>query len=903
MEPAMTEITRITCFDTNALLGVARENILLSWEISAQRRDVTQHQYQLQLAIRADFSSICYDSGWIGSAQSVNVALPAFIPSSCQRYWYRVRIIDDRQEQTDWSPSGWFETALLTSREWKANWVTPESEDEPAESVSYLHRMFDIEKPLVSARVYATALGIYQLTVNKHALETDLFSPGWTSYDDHLQFQVWDLTPHLKQGENALIVALAEGWFKGELSWLKKRELYGNKKAFLGQIHLRFADGEERVVFTDSQWRCSTGPVVKSGFYSGEVFDARRPDPAQHLCDEMKNGPPAKELKMQYRLVPQISEPVRITESLKPVSVLHDPDGVRILDLGQNMVGRLRVQTCLDDGQMLTLRHGEVLDQAGKLYTDNLRNALQTVQITGNGQNIDYAPVFSFQGFRYVSVEGLDALTDEQLISCITGEVLHTDMMRSGDFNCDNPLINQLYQNILWGQRGNFVDVPTDCPQRDERLGWTGDAHIFIRTGATNYNVRRFFRKWLMSVSADQKANGTIPMVVPDILREYISKIWGDETYTSSGWGDAAVICPWTLWQMYGDRQLLAEQYPGMKAWVQYIHQTGADPWLWNSGFQFGDWLALDAEPDSYFGATPVFLVATAFYAWSVSLLSRAAEALGFAEDAALYGGWAENVSERFRQVFMLNGDMMADTQTAHILPLAFGLLPEEQRQSVADRLHQLVRENDYHLTTGFLGTPWLCTVLSAHGHHETAVKLACQRTFPSWLFSVDQGATTIWEHWDGIKPDGSFWSANMNSYNHYAYGAIGEWLFRYIAGLDYSETSVAWDDIVFRPDLSGAGFRQASAHYNSVRGRVAIDWRLNNGSAEIKVKVPANAKAIIILPEGENVIFEKNNHNSWKDIHDNHVRYIRLGSGNYHFMIEDELFGSNNSADLISEF
>lgn len=878
----MINISEITCFGATQQLGIAQENLLFSWKINADHRNVLQHSYQLQLAGDEQFNEIHYDSGRVISSQSINVGIGDFIPVSRTRYYFRVRVIDTQSIQSPWSPTGWCETALLRNHEWHAQWITPVIQRK--ESVALLRRSFFLNKPVKSARLYSTALGIYQLWLNGKRVSDALFSPGWTSYDNHLQYQIWDLTALLQPGDNVLGVALAEGWFKGELTWLEKRQCYGDKTAFLAQLHICFDDDQHAMLRSDGDWQCGEGAITQSGFYSGESWDARRDDQHGLQPGKPEDWQQVSVIDRHYTLIPQVCEPVRVTERRYPHDILRQEKGGIIVDMGQNMVGRMRLRATLAMGAVVTLRHAEVLTSSGEFYTKNLRNAHQTVRITGNGQAIDYAAEFSFQGFRYVEVTGLDHMDDTDLSRALSGEVLHSDMARTGYFSCNNPDINQLFNNIIWGQRGNFVDIPTDCPQRDERLGWTGDAHIFIRTAAYNYNVHRFFRKWLMSVAADQKSNGTVPMVIPDVLRSYISKMWGDETYTSSGWGDAVVICPWTLWQVYGDKQLLAEQYPSMVAWVNYIHQTGDDPWLWDSGFQFGDWLALDAEPDSYFGATPVFLVASAFYAWSTLLLARSAHALGFEHDAKRYQQWFDNIRTRFCQVFMQDGKMISDTQTAHILPLAFGLLPDETRQDIADRLNALVIENGYHLTTGFIGTPWLCTALSENGHHHTAVRLACQTGYPSWLFSVKQGATTIWEHWDGIKPDGSFWSENMNSFNHYAYGAIGEWFYRFIAGIDYDERSIAWNKIIFRPDLSAAGFSSASARYHSVRGEIAIEWRLQGNQAQIWLSIPANAVATVKLPPiEEGSLIEHRHGENISAISTPQGSEVALGSGKYH--------------------
>lgn len=874
----MIGILSVTCNGSTACLGVDANAISFSWVIDgAEQRDVMQQRYHLQISTAPHFQDCIYDSQWVASGQSQHVAAAGFIPLPEQRYFFRVRVEDNASEVCAWSQPGWLECAPDAVTPWQAQWISPDDRDTPPESVHLLRKTFHLRGKVKRARLYASALGIYQLQINEQDVSDALFSPGWTSYQDHIQYQVYDVTALLTQARLAIGARLAEGWYKGELSWLKRRELYGDCKALFIQLQITYEDGTEQRLISDQSWQCRPAGQSHSSFYHGERWDARV-EPRHWAAGADSEGWRNVEIvpSRSAWLVPQIAEPVRVTEHLTPRAIVSRNARRTVIDMGQNMVGRVRLRATLQYGERVVLRHAEVLDREGELYTANLRGADQRVEIVGNGEPLDYAAQFSFQGFRYLEIQGLNELADERVLASITGEVLHTDMQRTGHFQCSRDDINQLYQNIIWGQRGNFVDIPTDCPQRDERLGWTGDAHIFMRTAALNYNIHHFFSKWLRSLAADQKPDGSVPMVIPDILRDYISKIWGDETYTSSGWGDAAVICPWTLYQTYGDKALLAKHWPSMKAWVHYIHATGNDPWVWNSGFQFGDWLALDAKPDSYFGATPVYLVANAFYAHVTNLLSQAAQALGLIEDARRYREWFAQIKARFvRDWLNERGEMKADTQTAHILPLAFHLLDEAQSAGVAQRLHELVAACDYHLDTGFLGTPYLCPVLSEYGYHQTAVRLLCQTTFPSWLFSVHQGATTIWEHWDGIKSDGSFWSDNMNSFNHYAYGAVGEWLYRYLAGLDFAPDSVGGNRIVFRPDVGNTEVSSAEASYLSPYGEVAIRWQREGAQARITLKVPANAQASLLIPTG------------WHGEFTPEGRQLQLGSGEYALLLE----------------
>ncbi|MGZ7445935.1 family 78 glycoside hydrolase catalytic domain [Paenibacillus sp. TH7-28] len=817
----------------------------LSWRISAETRGFVQNAYQVQVAYDPDFGTeIVWDSAKVKSNRSVHIEYQGPALKSRTRYYFRVRVWDRQGNVSAWSAPAYWETAFLSAREWQASWITApprraESSDEPCD---YMRTGFTLPGNVVSARVYATSLGLYRLYVNGVPADDTLFSPGWTSYNKRLQYQTYDVTSLLSAGENVLGCLLGNGWYKGDLAWGGKKEFFGKTRAALIQLHVTLSDGSERIIVSDGNWRVSSGPLRMSELYHGETYDARlemdgwsSPGFAdQDWAKVMITNPP------ESALVAQENEPARIIETIKPAVVLTTPKGETVLDMGQNMVGWIRFTVRADSGTVVTLQHAEVLDRDGNFYTGNLRSAKQTITYTCRGGEAEtFEPHLSFQGFRYVKVTGVP---QDQLLEQFIGCVIHTDLEPTGSFRCSDDLVNQLQHNILWGQKGNFLDIPTDCPQRDERLGWTGDAQVFIRTAAFNMNVVPFFEKWLKDLAADQEADGRVPHVIPDV------PIAG---YGSAAWGDAAVICPWTLYQCYGDIRVLETQYPSMKAWVEYIRAQGDDEFLWNTGFHFGDWLGLDAKENSYIGATPKDLIATAFYAYSTELLAKTAAVLGKNEDAKAYEGLYENIVLAFRKEFVTpKGRVASPTQTAYVLALMFDLLEEQDRPRAAKMLAEHIEENGTHLTTGFVGTPYLCLVLSRFGYTDLAYRLVLQKEYPSWLYSVIQGATTIWEHWDGIKQDGSFWSDDMNSYNHYAYGAIGDWLYRVVGGIDLLEPG--YKKIRIQPQI-GEQFSWAEASLDSVYGTIKVAWsKQNQGTVKMDVVIPANTTAEVIIATSE---------------------------------------------------
>ncbi|OQO98463.1 alpha-L-rhamnosidase, partial [Geobacillus sp. 44B] len=836
-------------YKTNPL-GIDVRKPRISWRIESDRRGTMQRAYRLQVSIvENDFENLVWDTGYIESDQSIHIEYDGPELTSRTRYYYRVKIWDNFGRESDWSETAWWETALLDTSEWKAQWITPDpNEIDPlSEPVFLLRKSFELKTGISAARVYVTGVGLYELYLNGERVGEDLLTPGWTSYKKRLQYQTYDVTYQLQEGSNAIGIMLADGWYKGTLGWEGKRHIYGDRRAALVQLHVQYEDGTEELIVTDTTWKASIGPILYSEIYHGEVYDARLEKQgwsSAHFNDADWKGVVVCDLPLIH-LVAQENWPTLVTETLRPISSFVTPSGETVLDMGQNMVGRIRMTVHAPAGTRITLQHAEVLDKEGNFYTGNLRKAKQTVTYIAKGEGTEvYAPHFTFQGFRYVKVEGYPNQENGLPLNCFIGEVIHSDMEPTGYFECSNPLVNQLQQNIRWGQRGNFVDVPTDCPQRDERLGWTGDAQVFIRTALFNYQGAPFFTKWLRDLRADQLSDGGVPFVIPDVLTNSIGEA------SSAAWGDAAVICPWTVYLVYGDKRLLSEQYDSMKAWVEYIRNQGNNEYLWNTGFHFGDWLALDAKENSYIGATPKDLIATAFYAYSTRLVRDAAVVLEKAEDVRIYSELLHRIIAQFREEFVTpSGRLASPTQTAHVLALMFDLVEGETKKRIAHELNEMIIENDYHLTTGFVGTPYLCFVLSNNGYHETAMKLLLQDTYPSWLYSVKKGATTIWEHWDSIKPDGSFWSDDMNSFNHYAYGSIGDWMYRVVAGLDMDETEPAFKRIRIQPRISGPELTYAKASYHSMYGLIESLWHLSDDEVEVKVQIPANTTAEVLLP------------------------------------------------------
>ena len=838
-------------------LGIDVRKPRLSWKLQSSARGIVQSAYQVRVAGRErDLRSgrdLVWDSGRVASSDSIQREYGGAALASARRYFWQVRVWDGEGKPSAWSAPASFETGLLEPGDWKASWIEPDLSDDLSKPgpVPMVRREFKLSGPVESARAYVTAHGLYELYLNGQRVGDQLFTPGWTSYKARLQYQTYDVTSLLKPGANAVGALLGNGWYRGNLAWEGRRNIYGQRLGLLAQIQVTYKDGRHDVITSDSGWKASTGPILMSEIYHGETYDARLEKSGWAAAGFHDQGWSGVKVGDQGKegLIAPAGPPVARIQELRPVKIFTTPAGDTVADMGQNMVGWVKLAVEGPAGTTVTLRHAEVLDKEGNFYTANLRKARATLQYTlkGGGKET-FEPHFTFFGFRYVAVSGYPGtLTPDSL----TGVVVHSAMAPAGELETSKPLVNQLQHNIVWGQKGNFLDVPTDCPQRDERLGWTGDAQVFSPTAAFNMDVAGFFTKWLGDVAADQYDDGAVPHVVPNVLP--VNN--GRNPAGAAGWADAAVIIPWTMYMSYGDTRILERQYASMAKWVGYEKTRAGSDLIWDGDFHFGDWLAYAAPPGearAYPGATTgTDLLATAFFAHSTDLLARVARILGKTEDAARYAEQFSRIKAAFvREYVTSTGRVGENTQTAYAVALQFDLLPEDLRPAAAKRLAEDVRRRK-HLTTGFLGTPYLCHVLTRYGYLDEAYLLLGREEYPSWLYPVKQGATTIWERWDGQKPDGTFQDVGMNSFNHYAYGAIGDWMYRVMAGIDTDEAAPGYKHILIQP-RPGGGFTEVKASHETPYGKVASAWTRKDGTFDLRVEVPANTHATVRLPTAQ---------------------------------------------------
>lgn len=830
----------------------------LGWELRSEKRAVVQKAYRIQIAAGRQFETPVYDSGVTESGESAHIALEEVKLLPATRYGVRVRVWTEKEE------SGWceasFVTALFNSEAWKAPFVSAESAPSCREESkgTLVRGSFHVSEGLKEAYAFTTALGLYHFYLNGQKVGDDEMTPGWTSYRRHLLYQTYDVTSYLQEGTNIAGAMVGAGWYKGVMGLTRSRNNYGDQTAFAMQLVLRYEDGREETVCTGEDWKGADAPVVFSEIYHGETYDASLEIPgwcSGGLAENASSG-----AWRAVELVPfdpsvlhaQGGARVKVMEVIPAKAVFTTPKGETVIDFGQNMAGRIRVTARGKKGDVIELRCFEVLDSDGNVYLDNLRKARTTMKyIFGEDGEITYHPHFTYMGFRYglvISYPGTPNRED------FTAETLHSDMEPWGDITCSNPLLNQLHHNYLWGLKGNFLDVPTDCPQRDERLGWTGDAQIFCRTACYLMNTYTFYRKWLWDLKADQTPEGGVPHVVPNIEEDHAEGNWllKQGPHSASAWADAAVIIPWTMYLMYGDTAILERQYDSMKKWIGFMREHSED-YIWNYMLQMGDWVALDAEEGSFFGATPTDLTSTAYFAYSTGLFARIAAILG-KEEAAEYEELYGHIVEKFQKTFFdREGNLTAQTQTAHIVALYFGLVPEGLVKKTVDGLKRLLEKEGGHLVTGFIGTPYFCHALSENGCLKEAYDLLLKEDYPSWLYQVKMGATTIWEHWDGIKPDGTMWSPGMNSFNHYAYGAIGEWMYRVMAGIETDESEAGFKHAVIWPRMGG-GLSWTEATHKTIYGPITVRWERKEEQIVLDVEIPANTRAAIRLDQAKSV-------------------------------------------------
>ncbi|WP_231491930.1 glycoside hydrolase family 78 protein [Pedobacter sp. Leaf170] len=810
-----------------------------SWKINSNKKNTYQTHYDIRVSNTPSFKKIIWQQS-DANQQSVFVRYNGEKLASKTKYFWQVRLKDNHGNTSVWSEIKYFQTGLKPE-DWQAKWITVQGKD--TSSISpFLRKEFALKKDVKSATAYITAKGLYEANLNGARISSDYFTPGWTSYKNHIQYQAYPITT-LKKGQNVIAVSLGDGWYKGRIGFSNQSKFYGDTRALLLQIDVEYTDGTKEIVISDDSWKSTNGPILASNIYDGETYDARKElngwdNLGYKESDNWKqvrileNGP--------EKLVGMSGPAVNKHEEFKALKIFKTPLGETIIDFGQNMVGWVKVTANGNSGTKITLSHAEVLDKNGNFYTTNLRSAKQQNNyiLKGKGTEI-FEPHFSFQGFRYVKLDGYPG---ELKLENFTAIAVYSSMSPTGNFTTSNSLLNQLQHNIQWGQKGNFVDVPTDCPQRDERLGWTGDAQAFANTAAYNMDVSSFFTKWLKDVSADQLPNGSVPYVIPNVLNQ--------SDAGSAGWADAATIIPWSMYQSYGDKNILETQYQSMQKWVDYMASQAKDN-LWNTGSHFGDWLFYrpNDDNDGRAAVTDKYMIAQTFYANSVQLLINTSKVLGKTEEVKKYTALLNNVKKAYVQEYMTpSGKLVSNTQTAYVLALQFDMLPENLRQQAAKRLVDNVKSYGNHLTTGLLGTPYLCHVLSRFGYQDVSYNLLLQESYPSWLYPVKMGATTIWERWDGIKQDGSFQTADMNSFNHYAYGAIGDWMYKNIAGICSIEENPGYKVFEIAPKPGGK-LTSATGELETVYGKIKSSWTIANGVFKLNVTVPVNATAIVTLP------------------------------------------------------
>ncbi|BCW71058.1 glycoside hydrolase family 78 protein [Arthrobacter sp. NicSoilB8] len=831
--------------------GIGEGRPRLSWQVATGIRDWVQTAYELQLG--PDEASLT-SYGRTETREQLLQPWPAPPLESRQRAAVRVRVWGNGDDMpSEWSPVAYVEAGLLTASDWQAAmirpaWVEASAANEPAARLS---RTFEVAGPVASARLYASAHGVYVAHINGRRVGRDILAPGWTSYHHRLRYQSYDVTEYLRQGTNVIGLEFADGWWRGNLGFQEKRNTYGSRTAVIAQLEMTDAGGAVSVIGSDASWLAGRGPVLSADLYDGETFDARlRNRGWAETGTETGAGTDTLQPAVVVGgfdpavLAAPDGPPVRATDELPVRTVLGTPSGKTILDFGQNLVGRVRFKVNGAAGTEVVLRHAEVLEH-GELGVRPLRVAKQTDRyfLRGGGEE-RWEPEFTIHGFRYVEVSGWPGELDPEAFTAV---VIHSELVRTGAFECSDPMLNQLHSNVVWGMRGNFVDVPTDCPQRNERLGWTGDFQIFAATASFLYRIPGFTTSWLKDLAAEQGTDGPPPLVVPEVVAE---KPPFPDRPVMAAWGDAAVLVPWVLYQRTGDLEFLRRQLPGMMAWLEAAAQAAGPELRFEQGFQFGDWLDPAAPPDSPGDArTPWQLVAQAYLAYSASVAGAAAGLLGRDTESERL----RRLSARSRLVFRErylddDGRLRPSTQTAYAVALRFGLLEPAEHPAAAARLAETVEADGYRIATGFVGTPLVCDALSDDGHATAAYRLLLQTECPSWLYPVTMGATTIWERWDSMLPDGSINEGEMTSFNHYALGAVADWMHRSVAGLAPAEPG--YRKLLVRP-LPGGGLHWAEARHETPYGEAAVRWDLAGQEFSLAVTVPAGCTAEVYLPDG----------------------------------------------------
>ena len=795
-------------------VGIDEAEPVFSWKLRSEERGTNQERYILRIS---SGGKVIWEQDR-KSGETLRVRYRGESLRAFTEYKAELKVRDNHGKTAESCVT--FETGKL-DEEFSAQFIRCEREDIP---VYALRKQIRIGKEVVKARLYATAHGLYEFYINGEKVGKDFLAPFWTNYKRTIEYQTYDVTAQVRSGANDLEMLIGKGWYAGALGFAGEKAHYGAKTAGFAQLSLTYADGTSETVVTDGTWRSGRCFIADSELYYGEKQTGEVSGEEFGVCLE----------ENEAQLVGQINEPVRVVEEVAAKSSFETPKGEYVIDFGQNLVGYVRIRVCGKKGEVMRVGHAEVLDKEGNFYTQNLRSAVSVDEYELTGEEQVLRPHFTSHGFRYIKVEGARPSAEDCMAL-----VLHSDMRRTGQFTCSDAKLMQLQSNIVWGQRGNFVDVPTDCPQRDERLGWTGDANVFYRTAAFNYNVSLFFRKWLEDLKSEQSLDGNVPHVIPNVLGEQEG---------AALWSDCAAMIPWNQYLVYGNIYDLREQFFSMKKWVDYVASKCGANGLWQTGFQYGDWLALDGgNEESRTGASDKYFIANIFYYVSLCCVVNAAREL---EEMDVYDEYMlrrdKVLKEMRREYFTATGRMVSETQTACTLALYFGIVPKKYREKTLETLRNNLAENKNHLNTGFAGTPFLLFALSDGGAHDVAARVLFQEDYPSWLYAVNRGATTVWERWNGILPDGELYDPAMNSFNHYSYGSVGDFLYRRVAGLECA--APGYKKIVIQPRLT-EGIEWARAEYESVYGKIVSGYDCRDGVLKIYATVPCNATATVCIP------------------------------------------------------
>ena len=887
-------------------LGVDSTQPRLSWTLAAKERGQVQTAYQILVAgspeaLRKDRGD-GWDTGKVASDQTVQIVYAGQpLPSGTRVFW-KVRVWDKNGQASAWSEPAFWQMGLLSAKDWQARWIgdraelppvipppTPkDAERSDAQPATMLRQQFAVSARVRRATLHASALGAYELHLNGRRVGDHILAPEWTDYHTRVQYQTYDVTALLRPGDNVIGALLGDGWYAGRLGmsdglFKKLRGVYGRKPYLLAQLEIELVNGQRLTVASDGSWVATKeGPVRSSDTLDGEVYDARREMPGWDVpgFDAKAWQPVAVLAEFNAKLVAQPNEPIRVVEELKPVALREPKPGVFVFDLGQNMVGWCRLKLSGPPGTMVTLRHAEMTNADGTIYTANLRGAPEVDRCTLRGGSAEiFEPHFTYHGFRFVEVTGL---AQKPELSALTGRVFCSSSPEVGQFTCSNPMLNRLWQNIRWTQRANLMSVPTDCPQRDERLGWMGDIQAFAQMACYGMDMAAFFKKWIPDVRDAQADDGRYADFSPhpfDRNRHFTGV---------PAWGDAGVIVPWRAWLNYADQRLLEEHLDSMKRWIEYVH--GQNPeliWRKGRGNDYNDWLNADtlklAGWPAKGGEVPKDVFATMYFAHSAELVSKMAKAIGRGGDARRYGQLFEDIKAAFNQAFVsADGRLPGDTQAGYALALHFNLLPDDSRPKAVAYLREGIRKYNGHLSTGFLSTRCLMLELTRNGYNDEAWQLITNRTFPSWGFMIANGATTMWERWDGYVPGRGFQDPGMNSFNHWAFGSVGEWMFQSIVGIQPDERSPAWKHFVIRP-RPGGGVTWAEGRYDSIRGLIASDWKIEKGGLALAVTIPANTTATRYVPAtARDVVTESGQPVSSSP----GVKFLRMEDGNAVFEV-----------------